>query len=46
LDQIQDDKLKRKISKRLSGEARAFIAKFAKIIEPDYQELLADCYTK
>jgi hypothetical protein len=46
MDQIQDDKLKRKISKRLSGEARALIAKFAKIIEPDYQELLADCYTK
>jgi hypothetical protein len=46
LDEIQDDKLKKKISKRLSGEARAMIAKFAKIIEPDYQELSADCYTK
>ena len=46
LDEIQDDKLKKKISRRLSGEARAMLAKFAKIIEPDYQELLADCYTK
>jgi hypothetical protein len=45
LDEIQDDKLKKKISKRLSGEARAMIAKFAKIIKPDYQQLLTDCYT-
>ncbi len=46
LDDIQDDKLKKKITKRLSGEARAMIAKFAKIIEPNIQELLADCYMK
>ncbi len=46
LDEIQDDKLKKKISKRLSGAARAMIAKFAKIIEPNYQELTTECYTK
>lgn len=45
LDQIQDEKLRKKISKRLSGESRAMIAKFAKIVEPDYHQLLEDCYT-
>jgi hypothetical protein len=46
LDEIQDDKLKKKIGKRLSGDARAMIAKFAKIKEPNSQKLLETCYTK
>jgi len=46
LDEIQDDKLKKKIGKRLSGDARAMIAKFAKIKEPNAQKLLETCYTK
>jgi len=46
LDRVEDVKLKSKIAKRLSGEARAMIAKFAKVIEPDYQELHLDCYLK
>ena len=46
LDEIQDDKLKKKIGKRLSSDARAMIAKFAKIKEPNAQKLLETCYTK
>ena len=46
LNDIQDEKLKIKISKRLSGNARAMIAKFAKITEPDFHELPFMCYNK
>ena len=38
--------MKKKIGKRLSGDARAMIAKFAKIKEPNSQKLLETCYTK
>lgn len=46
LNEIQDEKLRKKIAKRLSGEARAMVAKFAKIVEPNFQELITECYTK
>lgn len=46
LDAIKDEKLKRKIAKRLSGEARALIARFASVNQPNYQELSKSCYLK
>lgn len=46
LDEYQDNNMKEKIKKRLSGVARAMIAKFAKIIEPDFQEMPLNCYSK
>lgn len=46
LDEIVDDSLKKRITKRLSGLARALIAKYGKIIEPNYHEILKDCYLK
>lgn len=46
LEDIVDVKLKRKITKRLSTEARALIAKYAFIIEPQYLPLSPECYEK
>jgi hypothetical protein len=46
LDSMTDEKLKSKITKRLSGNARAMLAKFAKVIEPTGILLPESCYTK
>lgn len=44
LNEMDDDKIKRRYKRRLSGEARALIARFADISEPDDYSIQPDCY--
>lgn len=46
VDDLEDIKLMSRIKKRLSGHARAMLARFATITQPPFNELPPYCYTK